>query len=120
MQDFRNLDVWQKAHSLALDVYRSTKDFPIQEQFGLKSQVRRAGSAIPANLAEGCGRGSDADFARFVQNALGSASELDYHLLLCHDLGYLSEETYQNLYKQTTRTMRMLNGLLNKLRASSR
>lgn len=120
MQDFRNLDVWQKAHLLTLCVYRCTRTFPVDERFGLASQLRRAGSAIPANLAEGCGRGSDADFARFVQNALGSASELDYHLLLCHDLGYLSEETYQTLYKQTARTMRMLNGLLNKLRASSR
>jgi four helix bundle protein len=120
MQDFRNLDVWQKAHLLALDVYRITRPFPTEERFGLTSQLRRASSAIPANLAEGCGRGSDADFGRFVQVALGSASELDYHLLLCHDLGYLSKETYQTLYEQTARTMRMLNGLLNTLRASSR
>jgi four helix bundle protein len=119
MQNFRNLQVWQRAHRLTLDVYRATRPFPKYERFGLTGQIRRASSAIPANLAEGCGRGSDADFARFVQMALGSASELDYHLLLCHDLGYLSMESYQVLSGETASIMRMISGLLTKLRANS-
>ena len=86
MKDFHDLKVWQKAHALTLTVYRITADFPRQEQYGLTSQLRRASSSIPANLAEGCGRNSDAEFIRFCTIAAGSASELEYHLLLAHDL----------------------------------
>jgi four helix bundle protein len=77
MQDFRNLKVWEKAHALTLDVYRSTRDFPAAERFGLTSQLRRSCSSIPANLAEVCARSSDVDFARFVNHSAGSASETD-------------------------------------------
>jgi four helix bundle protein len=86
MQDFRNLKVWEKAHALTLDVYRTTRSFPSDERFGLTNQLRRSCSSVPANLAEGCARFSDIDFARFVNNAAGSASETDYHLLLARDL----------------------------------
>jgi len=119
MQDFRNLQVWEKAHHLTLDVYRQTRGFPREELYGLTSQLRRACSSIPANLAEGCGRGSDTDFARFVQISLGSAREVDYHLLLARDLGYLADEHYTPLAEETARVLRMLFGLLKKLKASS-
>lgn len=117
MQDFRNLEVWQKAHGLTLAIYRHTDSFPSSEQYGLTSQLRRAAGSIAANLAEGCGRGGDDDFARFVQMAVGSASELDYHMLLARDLGYLSDETYSNCKEDIDRVLRMLHGLLKRLRA---
>ena len=102
MKDFRKQKVWMKAHDLALEVYRVTEVFPKAEVFGLASQIRRAGVSIPANIAEGCGRGTDADFARFLQIAMGSASELEYHLLLAHDLKFLSDPNYERLNNQTT------------------
>ena len=86
MKNFRELKVWEKAHLLTIDIYRITATFPKEEMYGLTSQIRRASSSIPANIAEGCGRGSDNDFRRFLQIAMGSASELEYHLLLAHDL----------------------------------
>jgi four helix bundle protein len=82
MQDFRKLRVWQRAHELTLSLYRATATFPAAERFGLTSQIRRASSSIGANLAEGCGRIGDAEFARFCSIGMGSACELEYHLLL--------------------------------------
>jgi four helix bundle protein len=119
MQDFRKLDIWKKSHDATLAIYRTTRHFPGDERFGLVSQLRRSSASIGANLAEGCGRGGDAEFARFVQIALGSASETDYHLLLAFDLGYFNKDTYDQLHEETTRIMRMLSGLLKKLRDSS-
>lgn len=91
MKDFRNLLVWVKAHKLTLEIYNITRDFPKEELYGLTSQLRRAVSSIPINIAEGCGRGSNADFARFLQMGMGSASETEYLILLCADLGYINE-----------------------------
>jgi four helix bundle protein len=116
MQDFRNLDVWNKAHDLTLQIYRATKSFPEDERFGLTSQLRRGSVSIGANLAEGCGRGTDADFGRFVQNAMGSSSEVDYELLLAKDLMYLPLDTYTNFNDEISRIKRMLTSLLRKLR----
>lgn len=81
MKDFRKLQIWEKSHVLVLSVYKQTKSFPKEELFGLTSQIRRAAASIPANIAEGCGRGSDAELARFAQISMGSASELEYHIL---------------------------------------
>jgi len=102
MQDFRNLQVWRKAHEFTLSAYRATAVFPKDEQFALTAQIRRAALSIPANIAEGCGRGSDADFARFLQMAVGSASELEYHMLLASDLSFVSKTEYQFLSKRLT------------------
>ena len=88
MKDFRTLTVWQEAHQLTLSIYRVTKNFPKDELYGLTSQMRRCSASIAANIAEGCGRRGNAEFARFLQIASGSASELDYHLLLARDLGF--------------------------------
>ena len=94
MKGFRNLQVWAKSHRLVLDVYRVTVGFPKAEIYGLTSQIRRAAASVPANIAEGCGRRGDAELARFCQMAMGSASELEYHLLLSRDLGFISTEEY--------------------------
>ena len=118
MQDFRNLKVWEKAHALTLDVYRETRSFPSDERFGLTSQLRRSCSSTPSNLAEGCARAGDVEFARFVNIALGSASEADYQLLLSRDLNYLNESTYGKLYDQISEVKRMLNSFERSLRGN--
>jgi four helix bundle protein len=120
VQDFRNLKVWGKAHALTLEVYRaSSKSFPREEMYGMTSQMRRASVSIGANIAEGvCGRG-DVDFARFLQIAVGSASELEYHLLLARDLELMKRSDYQRLSDETVEVKRMLASLMQKLRADS-
>jgi len=118
MQGFRRLNVWEKAHKLTLEVYKGTARFPKEELYALTSQLKRAASSVAANIAEGCGRGSDADFARFLLIAMGSASELEYHLLLARDLKFLSESDYQRLETGTTEVKRMLASLIRKTRGS--
>ena len=117
MKDFRQLKVWEKAHQLALAIYKATKEFPKEELYGLTSQIRRASMSIPTNIAEGCGRNTDAEFARFLQIAMGSASETEYQLLLSHDLGFLNKEQYDLLNTDVTEVKRMLASLLKTLRA---
>ncbi len=115
MKDFRRLEVWQKSHRLTLEIYRLTKAFPLDERFGLTSQMRRCSASIAANIAERCGRGSNADFHRFLQMAMGSASELEYHLLLSRDLGYLADGQHAPLHQQGTEVKRMLTAVLSKV-----
>ena len=117
MKDFRQLKVWEKSHQLALAIYKATKEFPKEELYGLTSQIRRASTSIPTNIAEGCGRNTDADFARFLQMAMGSASETEYQLLLSLDLGFLNKEQYGKLNPDVTEVKRMLASLLKTLRA---
>ena len=117
MKDFHELKVWQKAHALTLSVYQSTSDFPREERYGLTSQLRRCSASIPANLAEGCGRNGDAELARFCSIAMGSASELEYHLLLARDLKLLKPKDYQELDQRTIELKRMLTALIQKLNA---
>lgn len=119
MKNFKDLKVWQKSHSLTLTVYKATAAFPKEEVYGLTSQIRRACASIPANIAEGCGRGSEADFSRFLQIAMGSASELEYHLLLSHDLGLLKDDAYQQMENDVCEVKRMLAVFIKKLRAES-
>lgn len=118
MQSFRDLRVWQKGHKLTLAVYRATREFPKSERYGLTSQMRRASASIGANIAEGCGRDAGPDFARFLQIAMGSASELEYHLLLAHDLNLLADELYDGLAADTTEVKRMLASLIQKVRSA--
>ena len=117
MKDFRQLKVWEKSHQPALAIYKITAKFPKEELYGLTSQVRRASMSIPTNIAEGCGRNTDADFARFLQMAMGSASETEYQLLLSLDLGFLNKEQYDKLNPDVTEVKRMLASLLRTLRA---
>jgi four helix bundle protein len=116
MQAFRELKVWQKAHTLTLAVYRVTSEFPREEMYGLTAQMRRCCSSIPANIAEGCGRDSGSDFARFLQIAMGSASELEYHLLLAHDLGFMSDDDYVQHSSSVIEIKRMLSAFITRLR----
>ena len=115
VKDFRELKVWQKAHQLTLAVYELTATFPREELYGLTAQLRRAGSSIAANLAEGCGRNGDAELARFCSIAMGSASELEYHLLLARDLKLIKPKDYEALNQQATELNRMLTALMQKL-----
>ena len=116
MRNYRDLQVWEKAHVLTLAVYKHTQHFHSEERFGLTSQIRRSCSSIPANLAEGCGRRSDGEMARFVQIAMGSGAELSYHLLLSRDLGLLKTADYTSLDAELSEVMRMLSSLSQKLR----
>ena len=117
MKDFRKLSVWEKSHSLAVEIYQISSNFPQNEIYGITSQIRRACVSIPANIAEGCGRDGEAEFRRFLQIALGSASELEYHLLLAHDLKMLSEEKHKQLDNRVTEIKRMLTSLIQKLKS---
>lgn len=119
MRDFRQLKVWEKAHALTLAVYRVTKTFPREEQYGLTIQMRRSCASVPINIAEGCGRGSQADMARFLYMALGSASELEYQLLLARDLHLLDAAHHEDLTTDTIEVKRMLTGLIHKLKTDS-
>ncbi len=120
MQDFRKLQVWKKSHDLTLRIYKLTSQFPREEIYGLISQIRRACASIPTNIAEGCGRGSSADFARFLQIAMGSASETEYLILLARDLKYLTLDQYAELIDITVRVKKMLTALLKNVRMSGR
>ena len=119
MKDFRKLQVWEKAHQLALALYHVTASFPRDETYGLVSQIRRAAASIPSNIAEGCGRDGDAELSRFCTIARGSASELEYQLLLVRDLKLIQLNDYEQLSQQTIEIKRMLTVLVQKLNAES-
>src|ERR1700685_1169594 len=106
MRNYRDLKVWERAHTLTLEVYKSTRCFPSDERFGLTSQIRRSCSSIPANLAEGCGRRSDGEMARYVQIAMGSGAELSYHFLLARDLGFVQSAEYDALNADVSEIMK--------------
>ena len=108
MRDFHKLVIWQRSHQLTLDVYKASKSFPNEELFGLTSQIRRAVSSIPTNIAEGCGRNSNKELAHFLQIALGSASEVEYELLLANNLGYINDIDYQALADETIAVRKMI------------
>ena len=118
MKDFRQLKVWEKSHQLALTVYKATKGFPKEELYGLTSQIRRSSMSIPTNIAEGCGRFTDADFARFLQMAMGSASETEYQLILARDLDFLPKDSYEKLHTEDEEVKRMLASLLKTIRTN--
>jgi four helix bundle protein len=115
MKDFRNLQIWERAHQLTLTVYKMTANFPTEERFGLTNQIRRCSASIGANIAEGCGKRGNGEFQRFLQIASGSASELDYHLLLARDLGFLRDEAYKKMLQDLSQLRRMLTSLLQKV-----
>ena len=119
MRDFKKIQVWQKAHTFVLAIYKMTESFPDEERFGLTSQIRRAAASIPTNIAEGAGRDTQKEFARFVQIATGSASEVEYQLLLSHELGYLPTEQYTALEATITEIQKMLHGFAKALKSNS-
>jgi four helix bundle protein len=117
MKNFRDLQVWHKAHQLTLESYKATNGFPKQELFGLTSQIRRAAVSIAANIAEGCGKRGNGEFQRFLGIAAGSASELEYHFLLAHDLNLIADLRYEQLNNGVVTVKRMLAALLRKVNA---
>jgi four helix bundle protein len=119
MQDFRKLTVWQRAHQFVLSVYEATSAFPEDERYGLTSQARRAAVSIPSNIAEGCGRETNSELRRFLYIAMGSAREIDYQLLLAHDLQFLDTPIYKTLSQELEQVQRMLNALIQRLTPDS-
>jgi len=119
VSDYRTLDAWQRAHQLTLAVYRATASYPASERYGLTAQTRRAVTSIPSNIAEGAGRDSDRDFARFVAVAAASSNETEYQLLLARDLGYVTDATFRAITLEITRVRSMLTRLPQSLTAKT-
>ena len=115
MQNYRDLEVWQRSHQLTVSLYRVTVTFPDTEKFGMTSQIRRCSASMGANIAEGCGRKSNGDLQRFLEIASGSASELDYHLLLARDLQFLGPRQYEQLSSDLGILRRKLNSLISRV-----
>ncbi len=119
IRNFYDLKVWQDAHEIVLEIYKITKTFPKEEQFGLISQMRRAASSITANIAEGFGRYYYKEKTKFYQQARASAVELQDHLLLSKDLTYLSKDLSDDIFEKIIVVLRELNGLINATRKLS-
>jgi four helix bundle protein len=119
MQNYRQLSVWRKAHAVALNAHRITDSIPRRDNSGLIGQIRRAAQSIPSNIVEGSSRGSDLDFAKFIQIAIGSASELEYHLHFAADAGLLPREEFEARHVEVVEVRRMLIGLLKKLKTAT-
>ena len=115
MPEFEKLAVWRQAHDLALSMYRATKQFPEDERFGLTDQIRRAAASIPANIAEGKGRGTDREFAPFLRIAQGSTAETQALVLLARDLNLLDASDSEVLLNRAAEVAKMLGSLLGKL-----
>lgn len=116
MRDFKKLEIWTLAHELTLDIYKASTTFPKEELFGLTSQIRRSVASVPTNIAEGCGRNSKADTAHFIQIAIGSLCETEYHIILAHDLKYMSEPNYTKIIDKLNTLRRMMISFNNLLR----
>ena len=116
MQDFRKIQAWQRAHEFTKRIYVVTKSFPREELFGLTSQMRRAAVSVPANIAEGAGRGGSREFARYLDVAFGSASELEYYALLAYDLKLLPKTEYDPVSAELAEIKRMLTGFVRSVR----
>jgi len=119
MQSFRNLKLWEKAHAVTIEIYTASRSFPKEELYGLTSQMRRASVSIGANIAEGSCRKGDTEFGRFLQIAMGSASELEYHLLLARDLRILQATDYERLSTGIVEVIRMLAALIRTCRGDN-
>jgi four helix bundle protein len=119
MRPHQKLEAWSRAIELVTDIYKSTEDFPKEERYGLTGQIRRAAVSIPANLAEGAGRRSQKEFAHFLSNSQGSASELETELIIAHRLGYLDERTFARLIQQLERIGRLITGLVRHITGGS-
>ncbi len=119
MQNYKDLKVWNKAHEFTLMVYNVTKPFPKEEIYSLTNQLRRAACSIPANIAEGCGKNSQLDFANFLNIALGSSNEAEYYLILSKDLKYLSSDLFEKLLKMINEIKAMLIALISKVRSTA-
>jgi len=111
MRNFRNLEVWKEAIDLASFVYTLTKKFPKQEQYGLVSQINRCSVSIPSNIAEGCSRSSEKEYARFLEIAIGSSFEMETQLKISKNLNYLDSETFKSIVERLNVLQRRINAL---------
>ena len=118
MKDFRTLKVWEKSHAIVLAIYKATQSFPKSELYGITSQIQRAAVSVPTNIAEGCGKDSDAELGRYFKIAMGSSSELEYLLLLAHDLSYLADDQYNQIQINLVEVRKMLNAFIQKLKTN--
>ena len=112
MRDFKKYDIWEISHKFTLEIYSITNHFPSHESYGLTSQLRRASTSIPTNISEGCGRDSDAEFNRFLTIAIGSATEVEYLILLSKDLSYIDSKKYNSLNEDINTVHHLKNDLL--------
>ncbi len=119
MKDFKKQVIWQRSHLLTLDIYKATRTFPKEEMYGLTSQIRRAAASIPTNIAEGCGRRTNAELANFFNIASGSASEVEYELLLAKELQYITAEQYDLWIQEICEIRSMLAAYMRKLRTNN-
>jgi len=117
MQNFKELKVWEKAHQITLSIYKVSAAFPKEEIYSLTNQLRRAASSIPANIAEGCGKNTQADLANFLNISLGSTNEAEYFLILSRDLDYLTEEQFTILSNSINEVKAMLISLIGRVRS---
>lgn len=115
MQDFRNSDVWVKAHALTLRIYKATQSMPREEVFGITIQLRRSATAIATRIAEGCGRTGNIEFAVDLRKAAAGCNELEYLILLARDLEYWNPELSEDLIAAAAEVRKMIFGLLRKL-----
>jgi len=115
MKDFREMQVWNKGHKLALEIYKLTAGFPREEVFGLSSQIRRAAVSIPTNIAEGCGRGNPKELKQFLKISMGSASEVEYQILLSYELCYMDRKKYDSLKSDIQEVKKMLSSYIVKI-----
>ncbi|MGH7655385.1 MAG: four helix bundle protein [Gemmatimonadaceae bacterium] len=118
MQDYRKLAVWTKAHTLALEIHRLAEAIPRTNNSGLINQIRRAALSIPANIAEGCGRAGSRDFAKFLQIAIGSAVELEYHLQFAGDSSQIPHSDFVARSAEVVQIRKMLYGLIRRVRST--
>jgi four helix bundle protein len=118
MRDHTKLTAFLKADDLVVEIYRITRDFPPEENFGLKSQIRRAAVSVPSNIVEGCSREGEKEFVRFLDISFGSLRELSYQLNLSSRLGYIAPIDYQKIEPLLTETEKVLGALIRKIRSS--
>lgn len=119
MKDFKNIEIWKRSHQLTLEIYRAAQQFPKEEMWGLTSQLRRAVASIPTNIAEGCGRRTNAELANFLNIASGSASEVEYEILLAKEVGYISTEQYESWTREISELRSMLAAYMKKLKTDN-
>jgi four helix bundle protein len=116
MRNYKDLIVWQKAHAFVLAAYKTSRSFPKEEQYNLTSQLRRAATSIPTNLAEGCGKFTQRDFAKYLQNSMGSAQEVEYLIFLSFELGYISLDDFKKMDSLINEVKAILISLILKVR----
>jgi four helix bundle protein len=115
LRNYRDLQVWQKAYQLCLEVYKATREFPKNEQYGITAQIRRSAVSIPSNIAEGYGRKTTKEYIHSLYIAYGSNCELETQILLSGDLGYIEAGTLKKLQGGVEEVERMLKALIKAL-----